>query len=68
MGLDNERRTARVILLNAAHQVLLIRFVIERRGQQFVFWATPGDVFFLGHHEQQGVTLHFKTEAERVAD
>jgi ADP-ribose pyrophosphatase YjhB (NUDIX family) len=115
MGLDNERRTARVILLNAAHQVLLIRFVIERGGQQFVFWATPGgsvekdetdldaahrelaeelalnigltgpvhtaassfehegrlvdniDVFFLGHHEQQGVSLHFKTEAERVA-
>jgi hypothetical protein len=25
------------------------------------------DVFFLGHHEQQGVSLHFKTEAERVA-
>jgi len=38
----DERRSARVILLNAAQQVLLIRFVVERHHQPFVFWATPG--------------------------
>jgi ADP-ribose pyrophosphatase YjhB (NUDIX family) len=38
----DERRSARVILLNAAHQVLLIRFVVERQLKPFVFWATPG--------------------------
>lgn len=36
-----ERRSARVILFNAVQQVLLIRFVIERGNQPFVFWATP---------------------------
>jgi 8-oxo-dGTP diphosphatase len=38
----DERRSARVILLNAAQDVLLIRFVVERQHQPFVFWATPG--------------------------
>jgi len=36
------RRSARVILLNSAQQVLLIRFVVGRQGKPFVFWATPG--------------------------
>lgn len=39
---NDERRSARVILLNAAQQVLLIRFVVERDHRPFVFWATPG--------------------------
>jgi hypothetical protein len=38
----DERRSARIILLNAAQQVLLIRFVVERDHQPFVFWATAG--------------------------
>jgi 8-oxo-dGTP pyrophosphatase MutT (NUDIX family) len=38
----DERRSARVILLNAARQALLIRFDIQRDHQPFVFWATPG--------------------------
>jgi ADP-ribose pyrophosphatase YjhB (NUDIX family) len=38
----DERRSGRVILLDAAQQVLLIRFVVERNHQPFVFWATPG--------------------------
>jgi 8-oxo-dGTP diphosphatase len=38
----DERRSARIILLNAAKQVLLMRFVVERDNQPFVFWATPG--------------------------
>jgi protein tyrosine/serine phosphatase/ADP-ribose pyrophosphatase YjhB (NUDIX family) len=37
-----ERRSARVILVSAAQQVLLIRFVVERQHKPFVFWATPG--------------------------
>jgi 8-oxo-dGTP pyrophosphatase MutT (NUDIX family) len=38
----DERRSARLILLNASQQVLLIRFVVERHHKPFVFWATPG--------------------------
>jgi 8-oxo-dGTP diphosphatase len=38
----DERRSARIILLSAAQQVLLIRFVVQRDHQPFVFWATPG--------------------------
>jgi 8-oxo-dGTP diphosphatase len=41
-SVSDERRSARIILLNAAEQVLLIRFVVERHNQPFVFWATPG--------------------------
>jgi 8-oxo-dGTP diphosphatase len=36
------RRSARIILLNGRWQVLLIKFVVERQGQPFTFWATPG--------------------------
>jgi 8-oxo-dGTP diphosphatase len=42
MPADHKRRSARVILLSAAQQVLLIRFVAERQDKPFVFWATPG--------------------------
>jgi 8-oxo-dGTP diphosphatase len=48
-----KRRSARVILMNARQQVLLIRFVIERQKQPFVFWATPG-----------GGTEHGETDLE----
>jgi 8-oxo-dGTP diphosphatase len=41
-GRAQVRRSARIILLNSAQQVLLIRFVTERDNQPFVFWATPG--------------------------
>ncbi|HEY2534336.1 MAG TPA: NUDIX domain-containing protein [Xanthobacteraceae bacterium] len=36
------RRSARVILLDSALRVLLIRYLIEREGRPFTFWATPG--------------------------
>jgi 8-oxo-dGTP diphosphatase len=36
------RRSARVLLLNELHEVLLIRFVVERHSLPFIFWATPG--------------------------
>jgi 8-oxo-dGTP pyrophosphatase MutT (NUDIX family) len=39
---NNDRRSARILLLNAAQDVLLIRFAVERHRQPFVFWATPG--------------------------
>jgi protein tyrosine/serine phosphatase/ADP-ribose pyrophosphatase YjhB (NUDIX family) len=42
MAADHKRRSARVILVSAAQQVLLIRFVVERQHKPFVFWATPG--------------------------
>jgi len=39
---NDDRRSARVIVLNAAQQVLLIRFDVERQHKPFVFRATPG--------------------------
>lgn len=36
------RRSARVILLDATNRILLLRFVIERTGGPYLFWATPG--------------------------
>lgn len=36
------RRSARVILLDGAGRVLLLRFVIERMRGPYLFWATPG--------------------------
>jgi 8-oxo-dGTP diphosphatase len=42
MPADHKRRSARVILLSAAQQVLLIRFAVKRQDKPFVFWATPG--------------------------
>src|SRR6266576_1051465 len=37
-----QRRSARAILLDHEGHVLLIRFVVQRGSQPFVFWATPG--------------------------
>jgi 8-oxo-dGTP pyrophosphatase MutT (NUDIX family) len=34
-----------IILLNGRQQVLLIEFVVQRRGQRSTFWATPGGTF-----------------------
>jgi 8-oxo-dGTP pyrophosphatase MutT (NUDIX family) len=36
------RRSARVILLDPAGRVLLLRFRLTRGGRPFEFWATPG--------------------------
>jgi 8-oxo-dGTP diphosphatase len=36
------RRSARIILLDDAGRVLLLRFLIERTGGPYGFWATPG--------------------------
>ena len=36
------RRSARVLLVDEAGRVLLLRFVIERRSGPYLFWATPG--------------------------
>jgi 8-oxo-dGTP pyrophosphatase MutT (NUDIX family) len=36
------RRSARIILLDDAGRVLLIRFVLPRRDGDYLFWATPG--------------------------
>jgi 8-oxo-dGTP diphosphatase len=38
----NNRRSARILLVNELGEVLLIKFVIERHSLPFIFWATPG--------------------------
>jgi 8-oxo-dGTP pyrophosphatase MutT (NUDIX family) len=42
-----------VILLNAAHQILLIRYVTQRGELPFVFWATPGGGVEPGESDNQ---------------
>lgn len=37
-----KRRTARVLVFDPVGRVLLIRFVVQRSGGEFVFWLTPG--------------------------
>src|SRR5215469_2242163 len=39
---QQQRRSARIILLDERNTVLLIRFSVTREAKQFVFWATPG--------------------------
>jgi 8-oxo-dGTP diphosphatase len=36
------RATARAFVLSVDGRVLLIRHVVERGGEPFIFWATPG--------------------------
>jgi 8-oxo-dGTP pyrophosphatase MutT (NUDIX family) len=37
-----KRRTARVLVFDPVGRVLLIRFVVQRSDEEFVFWLTPG--------------------------
>ena len=39
---ERKRTSARVLLLSAFGEVLLIRFEVLRGGEPWVFWATPG--------------------------
>lgn len=41
---QRRRTSARILLFDADGGVLLIRFVVYRAGDEFVFWATPGGV------------------------
>jgi 8-oxo-dGTP diphosphatase len=47
-----ERRSARVILLDDAGRVLLIRFSMPRHGTMIDFWATPGGQIETGETER----------------
>lgn len=61
------RRSARIILLDDAGRVLLLRFVIERMSGPYIFWATPGGEVEPGEelleaarrelHEEVGLSL-----------
>lgn len=47
------RRSARVILLDPAGRVLLLRFRLTRDGRPFEFWATPGGGVEPGEGDQE---------------
>jgi len=56
------RRTARVLLFDPRGRVLLIRFVVERDGAEFVFWAAPGGEIEPGETESAAAERELREE------
>lgn len=61
-----ERKSARAILLDDLDRVLLIRFEIQREGQPFAFWATPGGEVEEGEGDQAAVERELREELDLV--
>jgi 8-oxo-dGTP diphosphatase len=57
-----KRRTARVMLLDEAGAILLIRFVVPRKGVDFVFWALPGGEIEAGETEVEAAGREVREE------
>ena len=62
MAEPRPRRSARVLLFDDARRLLLIRFVTERRGEPFVFWATPGGEVEDGEVEAEAAARELEEE------
>jgi 8-oxo-dGTP diphosphatase len=58
----SQRRTARVLLFDAAGEVLLIRFEVLREGGVFVFWAAPGGEIEAGETEAGAAARELREE------
>jgi 8-oxo-dGTP pyrophosphatase MutT (NUDIX family) len=56
------RRTARVLLFEPEGRVLLIRFVVEREGAEFGFWAAPGGEIEPGETEAAAAERELREE------
>ncbi len=56
------RRTGRVILLDPAGRVLLLRFLVEQAGEPFEFWATPGGRAEEGETDHHAATRELAEE------
>ena len=57
-----KRRTARVLVFDAAGSVLLIRFAVERVAGPFVFWLTPGGEIEEGETELAAAERELREE------
>ena len=57
-----KRRTARVLLFEPGGKVLLIRFVVIRDGEEFVFWAAPGGEIEAGETESEAAERELHEE------
>ncbi|CAN5477525.1 hypothetical protein BH10ACI4_BH10ACI4_17450 [soil metagenome] len=57
-----KRRTARVLLFDAAGEVLLIRFVVPRDGGDWIFWAAPGGEIEAGETEAEAAVRELQEE------
>lgn len=58
------RRTARIILLDRQGRVLLVRFDIQREGQPFSFWATPGGEVEEGETDRAAAERELREELD----
>ena len=58
------RATARALILSKDGRVLLIRHVIRRDGQPFVFWAAPGGRIEAGERAEDAVVRELREELQ----
>jgi len=56
------RRTARVLVFDAAGRVLLIRYEVMRAGAEFCFWLTPGGEIEAGETELEAAARELREE------
>jgi 8-oxo-dGTP diphosphatase len=57
-----QRRTARVLLFDAAGDILLIRFEVLREEGVFGFWAAPGGEIEAGETEAEAAARELREE------
>ena len=57
-----ERRSARVLLLDGADRVLLLRFIIPRSDGLYEFWAAPGGAVEAGETDAEAAARELQEE------
>ncbi len=57
-----KRSSARVLLLDPACRVLLIRYVAQRGGEEFIFWLTPGGEIEEGESPAEAAVRELREE------
>jgi 8-oxo-dGTP pyrophosphatase MutT (NUDIX family) len=62
MAETQSRRSGRVLLLDPACRLLLIRFAVERRDAPFVFWASPGGEVEPGETDRETACRELREE------
>jgi 8-oxo-dGTP diphosphatase len=62
MAMAPNRRVARLVVLDAAHSVLLVRYKEYRANRSGSFWATPGGGLEHGEEPREAATRELQEE------